>query len=383
MPASNTFRIATFNTENLFRRAKALNLKDSDQIDAIMAQVNRLATLLAKATYSPADKEAIWKISAELNDYITIREDLGTFGQLTTHATVGKAGYKVSAGCQGRGSWSGEIEFKTEPFSDDQRKNTARVVKEMNADVQCLVEVESMPTVRAFNTDALEGTYGEFVVIDTIIDPRGIDVGCLSRFPILGVRSHMFEKANGRYIWSRDCLEVLIKVPFVDGKPLWVFCNHFKSQRGKSQAERDDAAAKRFGQASRVAQLLSQRDLSKEYVVVLGDLNEDVNSPYQSLKPLQDVANLHSVIDLTQPPETRWTHYYAPDKNKADKGLSTLDYIFVSTPLHAKLLSAGIERRGLDSLSAITGGTQQPFSTVTGWSNAASDHAGVWAEFSL
>jgi endonuclease/exonuclease/phosphatase family metal-dependent hydrolase len=381
MPAANTFRIATFNAENLFRRAKALNLKDSDKTDAIMAQVKSLATLLAKATYSAEDKAAIWKISAELNEYITIREDLGTFGQLITHPTVDKAGYKVSAGCKGRGSWSGEIEFKTEPFSDEQRKNTARVIKEMKADVQCLIEVESMPAVRSFNTDALGGMFNEFVVIDNVIDPRGIDVGCLSKYPILGVRSHMFEKLGGKYIWSRDCLEVLIQVPFADKKPLWVFCNHFKSQRGKTQQERDDAAAKRRGQANRVAELLKQRNLAKEYVVVLGDLNEDVTNDYQSLKPLLDVPNLHSVFDLNTPPDQRWTHYYEPEKNKPSKGLSTLDYILVSKPLKAKMTSAGFERRGMDVLANITNGAEKPFDTVTSWSNAASDHAGVWAEF--
>lgn len=378
-----TFRIATFNAENLFRRAKALNLKDSHETDAIMANVKDLAVLLAQAVYSANDKAAIWKLSAELNEYITIREDFGTFGQLRTHPSVQKAGYQVSPACKGRGSWSGEIEFKTEPFSDEQRMNTARVINEMKADVQCLVEVESMPTVKSFNSDVLNRQFKEFVVLDTIIDPRGIDVGCLSKFPILGIRSHMFEKLGSKFIWSRDCLEVLIEVPFHDHKPLWVFCNHFKSQRGQSQQERDDAAAKRKGQAKRLTELLTQRDLKTEFVVVLGDLNEDLTNEYKSLSALIDTANLHSVVDLTQPPENRWTHYYAPEKNKPSKGLSTLDYLLVSTPLKNRMVKAGIERRGIAELATITGGAEQPFDTVKGWATAASDHAGVWAEFRL
>lgn len=378
-----TFRIATFNAENLFRRAKALNLKDSLETDSVMAKVKDLATILAQPAYAANDKAAIWKLSAELNEYITIREDFGTFGQLRTHPTVQRAGYQISAACQGRGSWSGEIEFKTEPFSDEQRKNTARVINEMKADVQCLVEVESMPTVKTFNADVLNSKFKEFVVLDTIIDPRGIDVGCLSKFPILGIRSHMFEKLGNRFIWSRDCLEVLIQVPFDDGKPLWVFCNHFKSQRGQSQQERDDAAAKRKGQAKRLTELLAQRDLTTEYVVVLGDLNEDVTNEYKSLSPLFKTTDLHSVVDLALPPESRWTHYYAPEKNKPNKGLSTLDYLLVSTPLKNRMVQAGIERRGIAELATITSGAEQPFDTVKGWATAASDHAGVWAEFRL
>lgn len=377
------FRIATFNAENLFRRAKALNLRDSHATDEIMTKVKDLAVLLALVRYAASDKEAIWKLSAELNEYISIREDIGTFGRLQVHPAVQKAGYKVAVACTGRDSWSGEIEFKTESFSDEQRRNTARVINEMKADVQCLVEVESMPTVKRFNSDVLQDQFAEFVVLDTIIDPRGIDVGCLSRFPILGIRSHMFEKSGGRFIWSRDCLEVLIAVPFGDKKPLWVFCNHFKSQRGMSQAERDDAAAKRRGQAQRLTELLRQRDLSNEYIAVLGDLNEDAASPYSSLASLLATPDLHSAIDLAQPLENRWTHYYAPERNDANRGLSTLDYLLVSTPLKSRMVTSGIERRGIAELAKITDNVTKPFDTVTGWATAASDHAGVWAEFRL
>ena len=172
-------------------------------------------------------------------------------------------------------------------------------------------------------------------------------------------------------------------MPFVDGKPLWVFCNHFKSQRGQSPEERDDAAAKRQGQARRLTELLAQRDLKKEYVVALGDLNEDLTSDYQSLSSLIGTPDIHSVIDLAQPPQHRWTHYYAPEKNKPNKGLSTLDYLLVSTPLKARMMKSGIERRGIAELGMITGDAEQPFDTVKGWATAASDHAGVWAEFRL
>ncbi len=90
---ANTFRVATFNAENLFRRAKALDLKHSQQTNAIMAQVKSLAAQLAKPIYTTTGKETIWKISAEPKKHITIRKELGTFDQLIKYGATGKAGY--------------------------------------------------------------------------------------------------------------------------------------------------------------------------------------------------------------------------------------------------------------------------------------------------
>ena len=52
-------RIGAFNLENLFDRAKALNLGSWSEGKPILDAYARLNALFAKATYSPADKKKI------------------------------------------------------------------------------------------------------------------------------------------------------------------------------------------------------------------------------------------------------------------------------------------------------------------------------------
>ena len=52
----STFRFASFNCENLFSRARALNLSDPTVGDKVLAYIDELDKLLRKTTYSSADK---------------------------------------------------------------------------------------------------------------------------------------------------------------------------------------------------------------------------------------------------------------------------------------------------------------------------------------
>lgn len=63
--------------------------------------------------------------------------------------------------------------------------------------------------------------------------------------------------------------------------------------------------------------------------------------------------------------------------------LSQLDYLFVSHALYERMEGHGIERRGMHALKETSGGAEAPFETVDGWQTAASDHAGIWAEFDV
>lgn len=60
-------RLATFNCENLFSRAKVLNLRSKDDTASILNQITGLQKLLAKASYSSADKTKILQFSKDLN----------------------------------------------------------------------------------------------------------------------------------------------------------------------------------------------------------------------------------------------------------------------------------------------------------------------------
>jgi hypothetical protein len=135
MPFS--FRVASFNVENLFDRAKLLNFEDNTEADPLLKKVDELRSALQRKTY---DKPFILKLYKELKEFINVvevREKL--FDR-----------FKKKVVADGVDDWSGFIEFKREKFSEPARTNTAKVIGAVNADVFCLVEVESRPVLKHF-----------------------------------------------------------------------------------------------------------------------------------------------------------------------------------------------------------------------------------------
>ena len=55
----------------------------------------------------------------------------------------------------------------------------------------------------------------------------------------------------------------------------------------------------------------------------------------------------------------------------------------LTVPHLQALTAAGVERRGLFGVDTFSGGTIQPFPTVTGKKASASDHGAVWASVAL
>ena len=355
-------RIATFNSENLFTRAKVLNFKNSADGDKPLKKIGDLQGELKKKVY---DKPKILSLYNSLKEYIEIAEDRGKLFKRQLFAIKGVAANGVD-------DWDGSIVFKRDKFSETTRINTAKVLKALKADVQCLVEVENRDTISSFNSDMLGTKKFPFNILIDGNDPRGIDVGLLSRYPIKNIRTHIFDKSGSSFIFSRDCLEMELEI--TANKSLYVLCNHFKS-KGYS-ASQADADARRKLQADTVKKILQKNyDLKTDMVVVLGDFNDTPGSaPLQTLlntQNLTDVLKLKFGNDI----EKTYTYYY----NKKDQ----IDFILVSKPLKDAFADAGVERRGMFELNELSGGAEKRFDTVTAPSNAASDHAGVWAEFNI
>ncbi len=295
---------------------------------------------------------------------IDIRQDRGKL--------LGGAGANTTVKATGRDDWDGSILLKMADISEMARENTAKVVKSLQADVLCTVETENREALRDFDSQMLGNRYPFELLIDGN-DPRGIDVGLYSKFPIRDIHTHIFDKGeDGRAIFSRDCLEVELELP--GGKPLYMLCNHFKSQ-GYGAAEANDA--RRRKQAERVAEIVSEYNLKTDCVIVAGDLNDSPQREPHTLQALLDVENLFEALELQFPEaKDRWTYHYRNEFNQ-------IDFLLISKPLKTKLEEAGVERRGIYKLSELTDGAEEAFDTVTSWSNAASDHAAVWAEFRL
>ena len=357
---SATFRIATYNAENLFSRAKVFNISNPTIGDDAIKVIGELQKELNKTVY---DKPKILNLYNQVKEYVSVNEEMNKLWKKTGNKITG-----VTAG--GKKDWAGSLVFKKAKFNEMERNNTAKVIKEVNADLMCLVEVESKPTITLFNSQLLNLKYKYNILIDAN-DPRGIDVGAYSKVEFGGVWTHMYDMKNNKKIFSRDCLEVEVFISKT--KTLYLLCNHFKS---KGYGATSTSNEKRKVQAERVAEILkSEYDMNNDLVVVAGDFNDTADSA--PLKPLMGVAGLKDILEMQFPNDTgkRWTYHYKTNEQ--------IDFMLVSKPLQKAFVKAGVERRGIYDLSKYSNGTEKSFDTVTSNAQQASDHGAVWADFTL
>lgn len=371
---SQKIRIASFNVENLFGRTKAFNFKNKSRGDEVLARVDAFRKILEKAIYSDADKKFLLKEFTQgsngkepLKEYIKLLENRG---KLWKRRTFKRIGVKAA----GSGDWDGSIVFKKDKYSEIGRKNTGKVINRVKANIACIVEADDRTSLRKFDTEVLRSKYRYEILMDGN-DSRGIDLGLYSKFPIGVIRTHMFDGSSRSKTFSRDCPEYEVLLP--TGESLFILCNHLKSKGYDSNGR---ASARRKKQAQAIADILKKYDLKKQFVVVAGDLNDTPDSA--PLKPLMDVANLFDVLELQFPnePHKRWTYHY--------RKFEQIDYLLVSKPLKERFLKAGVERRGMYNLKKLTESKafiedEVQFKQVTHWTNAASDHGAVWADFDI
>ena len=244
-------RVATYNVENLFSRPAVLNMKDNDHAAKILAKISEFTGLLELNSYA-SKKKRIENLHAEVKGYISINIRSSTVGRFLFTAES-----KLVA--KGRGDWDGFVDLQRERFSDEQIKFTGKVIKTVDADIQCFVEVESAGTLKRFNTDILASRFADRIVIDGN-DPRGIDIalGASKSFPILSAKTNIFARDKTGTIFSRDCLEVELGIGKT--KRLHVLVNHFKAK--DREPEKSDAKRKR--QAAEVSRILANPIRSQE-----------------------------------------------------------------------------------------------------------------------
>lgn len=138
----------------------------------------------------------------------------------------------------------------------------AAVLARLDADVVVLEEVENLALLRAI---ADRAGYAEARLVEGN-DPRGIDVGALSRLPVRAYRSHRLERdAEGRLLWPRDCVE--LEVDAGGGRALRVVASHLSS------ALSDDGTRRR-SQAARLREIADAARAGGARVVAGGDLND-------------------------------------------------------------------------------------------------------------
>jgi uncharacterized protein YciI len=161
-------RLATFNVENLFARAKAFDTDTWAEGEPALAAFQEFNRIAAKPTYSAADKAAMLAALEALrilvrtpqglrvnprsfdDAWAVLRENRGDFLVAPTTAEP-----RIDAA--GRAAWNGCGELTTEPVDEVATRMTARVITDLAADVLCVVEAEDRPSLLRFNTELLDG----------------------------------------------------------------------------------------------------------------------------------------------------------------------------------------------------------------------------------
>ena len=255
-------------------------------------------------------------------------------------------------------------------YDETEKQITAKAIRAVDPDIVCVQEVENLPTLERFASRYLAPCKYKYRLLIDAHDPRNIDVGVLSRFPITSVMTYrdLRTKNNKAYVYSRDCLQVTFEV--TDGVEFTVYVNHFKSMMGGRAKTHD----RRKQQADEVAHLLKKQwgsDMKGNFAVV-GDFNDylgdgtALNGLVKS--PLVNIMERVSEHD-------RWTHYYARDEEYRQ-----LDYILLPKDLDDAQGNPvpGVERRGMPFRAERV--TEQRFEFVGESAPKASDHCPLYVE---
>ena len=232
-------------------------------------------------------------------------------------------------------------------LSEDDRTLTAEALAATQAEVCALQEVENLVTLTAFDTRYLARWSGDPFEERVLLegnDSRGIDVGLLSRLPVIHYRSHARETYGSLglrppgglsvndYAFRRDCLEAdVVK----DGRVLTLFVCHFKSMYGGRRRTR----AIRQAEARAVRLIIERRFARPETAewVILGDFNDYAELDGRPLSdhglgPLLDDGFAADLVPrAVADPLDRWTHHY-----NGDDTYGALDHIFLSPALAAR-----------------------------------------------
>src|SRR5690242_6792600 len=148
-------RIATYNFNNLFTRAKLLQAEGmSPASAAVLEDVQQLTNLIAQDSYEGEVGDKIielltkYKFNKNGNEFFTINEIKGKlFSKKRDGTLVLRA--------QGRKDWVGGVDLTSELVDGTSTMNTGRVIAAAKPDVLCAVEVEDRSALGEFNQTIL------------------------------------------------------------------------------------------------------------------------------------------------------------------------------------------------------------------------------------
>lgn len=255
----------------------------------------------------------------------------------------------------------------------------AERLRRIRIDVLAVQEAEDIDTLRQFNREHLGGMYPHIALIEGN-DPRLIDVGVLSTYPIGGITSWqraVHPAAPSELVFGRDLIEVEILNQARNARLLTVFNTHLKSHyvdfREDPAAGQAAANERRRQQAETVGRIVKARTRPDSRYVVVGDMNDPPTSEFLrgfTREPALRLINGLADPQETQPPKAddpmpasaAWTHRFKPANEPARYEL--YDHVWLSPALAPRQIAAWIDRR-------------------TKHSGDGSDHDPAWVELDL
>ncbi len=211
------------------------------------------------------------------------------------------------------------------PSADDLKikmTKIAEVIKYLKADVVGLIEVEHVELLRTLTRDHLAGEGYEYFALIEQTDPRGIDLGVISKLPFVAYNFDVAGHTRG----------ILVCRFTVRGDPFYVLVNHWKSRIGGGEDIRA-ACAKRTLELTN--DVLPRYEGRRVPTLVMGDLNDDDADESVTALEMGGMTNTLKRLDRG----ARWSYPWY-DQSKKQVHYHTFDHIFAN--------AAMLDRQGID-----------------------------------
>lgn len=210
--------------------------------------------------------------------------------------------------------------------------NIASVIKELDADIIALQEIESAHALEALNRalKQIGSGYPYWAIADS--RPTTVKVALLSRFPIVKTFEILPEYEGARAILEAHIL--------VENREFIIFVNHWKSKSGPE--------SRRISYARALKERIDALDDNADFVL-LGDFNSNFNEfetfvHNKHLNDTEGITGINHILGTTKesqlvneeiltnqpaneylynlwlelPPSRRWSHNFYGDKNSLD-----------------------------------------------------------------
>jgi predicted extracellular nuclease len=201
---------------------------------------------------------------------------------------------------------------------NDHRASVAAVIETIAPDVVMLQEIENLGVLEDLDK-TLGNTFPERQLFEGN-DPRGIDIGILSKIKIDKAVSHAADKfkllgTQTTYSYARDCLEVHMTV---GGKHVALLGVHFRSKGGDVAADDPDKRLAEAQHTRAIADEIAKADPSAE-ILVVGDFNDTTGSEAQKAV----IAQNPTYVDVAASVQGGWSYTYQGQKALIDHMIGT------------------------------------------------------------